>query len=68
MFALDSAVDEAQNVKLPWRLQAAKAIVTSHKVQKGGQNQEFIQSSTTPDPGYHMGKSALSQPVATRQQ
>ena len=56
MFALDSAVDEAQNVKLAWRLQAAKTIVTSHKVRKGGQDQESIQSSTIPDTGYHMGK------------
>ena len=24
--------------------------------QKGGKDQETIQSSTTPDPGYHMGK------------
>ena len=24
--------------------------------KKGGNNQESIQSSTTPDPGYHMGK------------
>ena len=56
MFALDSAVDEAQNVKLAWRLQAAKTIVTSHKVRKGEKDQEKIQSSTTPNPGYHMGK------------
>ena len=24
--------------------------------KKGGKDQESIQSSTTPDPGYHMGK------------
>ena len=24
--------------------------------KKGGKDQETIQSSTTPDPGYHMGK------------
>ena len=24
--------------------------------KKGGKNQELIQSSTTPDQGYHMGK------------
>ena len=28
----------------------------SHKVRKSGRDQETIQSSTTPDPGYHMGK------------
>ena len=55
-------------MKLAWRPQAAKTIVTSHKVRKGGQDQELIQSRYTPDPGYHMGKSALSQRVATRQQ
>ena len=33
--------------KLAWSLQAAKTIVTSHKVRKGGQDQESIQSSTT---------------------
>ena len=29
-----------------------------HKLEskKGGKDQETIQSSTTPDPGYHMGK------------
>ena len=26
------------------------------KVRKGAKDQESIQSSTTPDPGYHMGK------------
>ena len=26
------------------------------KVKKGGKDQETIQSSTTPEPGYHMGK------------
>ena len=47
MLALDSAVDKAQNV------QAAGITVTSHKVRTGGKDQESIQSSTTPDPGYH---------------
>ena len=56
MFALDSAVDEAQNVKLVWIFEAAKTTVTSHRVRTGGNDQESIQSSTTPDPGYHMGK------------
>ena len=27
-----------------------------YKSKKGGKSQESIQSSTTPDPGYHMGK------------
>ena len=54
--ALDSAVEEAQNVKLAWRLQAAKTTVNSLKVRKGGKDQESIHSSTTPDPGYHIGK------------
>ena len=27
-----------------------------HKSKKDGKDQESIQSSTTPDPGYHMGK------------
>ena len=44
-----------KNVELAWRLQAAKTIVTSHKVRKGSQDQELIQSSTTPDPGYTWG-------------
>ena len=26
------------------------------KIKKGGKYQESVQSSTTPDPGYHMGK------------
>ena len=26
------------------------------KAAQGGKDQESIQSSTTPDPGYHMGK------------
>ena len=26
------------------------------KIKKGGKDQESIQSSTTPDPGHHMGK------------
>ena len=26
------------------------------KSKKEGKDQEWIQSSTTPDPGYHMGK------------
>ena len=56
MFALDSAVDVAQNVKLAWRLQAAKTTVTSHGEETGGTDLESLQSSTTPDPGYHMGK------------
>ena len=31
---------------------------TEHYIisKKGGKDQESIQSSTTPDPGYHMGK------------
>ena len=28
---------------------------TSSESKKGGKDQELIQSSTTPDPGYHMG-------------
>ena len=66
---------EHKNVKLAWRFQAAKTIVSSQKVRKGGQDQESIQSSTTPDPEYHnktsqtrAKRSALSQQVATRQQ
>ena len=27
-----------------------------YQIKKGGKDQELIQSSTTPDPGYHMGK------------
>ena len=30
--------------------------VSIDKNKKGGKDQESIQSSTTPDPGYHMGK------------
>ena len=55
IFSLDSAVDEAHNM-LAWKLKAAKTTVTSYKVRKGGKDQDAIQSSTTPDPGYHMGK------------
>ena len=32
-----------------------KYMIKTHK-KKGGKDQESIQSSTTPDPGYHMGK------------
>ena len=28
----------------------------SYQSKKDGKDQETIQSSTTPDPGYHMGK------------
>ena len=28
----------------------------NHPSKKGGKDQESIQSSATPDPGYHMGK------------
>ena len=42
--------------QLAWRLLAAKTTVTSHKVRKGGKDRESIQSSITPDPGYHLGK------------
>ena len=45
-----------KTVQLAWKLQAAKTLVTSHKVRKVGKYQESIQGSTTPDPGYHMGK------------
>ena len=27
-----------------------------HEIKKGGKDQESIQSSTTPDLGYHVGK------------
>ena len=30
--------------------------VSPSKSKKDGKDQESIQSSTTPDPGYHMGK------------
>ena len=28
----------------------------SNQSEKGGKDQESVQSSTTPDPGYHIGK------------
>ena len=28
----------------------------TYESKKGGKDQEMIQSSTTPEPGYHMGK------------
>ena len=31
-------------------------ILVRYKSKKDGKDQEMIQSSTTPDPGYHMGK------------
>ena len=31
-------------------------IQLEYKSKKGGKDQETIQSSTTPDPGYNMGK------------
>ena len=34
----------------------AHKMFSSHKSKKGCKDQETIQSSTTPDPGYHMGK------------
>ena len=30
--------------------------IFSFESKKGGKDQELIQSSTTPDPGYHTGK------------
>ena len=59
-----------KNVKLAWRAQAAKTIETSHKVRKGGQDQESIQSSATPDPGYEWesDKNTIKQWVAHRGQ
>ena len=30
--------------------------INSYESKKGGKDQESKQSSTTPDPGYHMGK------------
>ena len=32
---------------------------THYRSKKGSKDQELIQSSTTPDPGYHIGKSIL---------
>ena len=57
-------------------------LCVQYESKKGGKDQESIQSSTTPDPGYKMGmeqphnltpqtrskRSALSQQVTTRQQ
>ena len=57
-------------------------LCAQYESKKGGKDQESIQSSTTPDPGYQMVKyqphnstpqtrakrSALSQQVTTRQQ
>ena len=37
------------------RMCSEMAIFFYFKSKKGGKNQESIQSSTTPDPGYHMG-------------
>ena len=31
-------------------------LYVQYKIKKGGKDQESIQSSTTPDPGYQMGK------------
>ena len=33
-----------------------KKIQEQMRIKKGGKDQESIQSRTTPDPGYHMGK------------
>ena len=33
-----------------------KTNIPKYKSKKGGKDQEGIQSSSTPDPGYHMGK------------
>ena len=50
-------IDEAQKIfHLAWRLLAAMTTVISLKVRKGGKDRESIQSSITPDPGYHLGK------------
>ena len=35
--------DEAQNVKIAWRFQAAKTTVTCHKVGTGGETQDTIE-------------------------
>ena len=40
----------------PCSLSRAIAAPNRNKSKKGGKDEESIQSSTTPDPGYHMGK------------
>ena len=47
-----------QNLKTFYILIASnfRTVLWSYKSKKGGKDQESIQSSTTPDPGYYMGK------------
>ena len=42
--------------------------IKSNKSKKGGKNQVSIQSSTTPDPGYHMGSDKTQLNITNKSQ
>ena len=59
-YVLVPADKAAYSVVVVWRLYyiytLKRELVDTNKSKEGGKDQETIQSSTTPDPGYHMEK------------
>ena len=55
--SLLQSVKRSQYQSIIWK-STKEPILTIHLLdsKKDGKDQETIQSSTTPDPGYHMGK------------
>ena len=46
----------AESMALQYRNELNQMSLTNFQSKKGGKDQESIQSSITPEPGYHMGK------------
>ena len=49
-------IDSGQSVMNKHKIKTKRQGVFFFQRKRGDKDQELIQSSTTPDPGYHMGK------------